>query len=309
MAFASGAGTRVAFTPETAFGVTPATPVFQEMRVTTTGLKATKQTGVTKELSALRDVRDIPLLGIDAAGDIPFELSYSSLDDIFAAALFGAWDNDKLKNSDKRQFFTIEETLDLGDGKKSYHRFPGSMISKLSLDIGAREAVKGSLSIMAGREEVGDAPLTGATYDPPNAEPVSTASANVAEITVTGFPPPVIKSLKLDIENALRARNAVGSLYSEEFGYGAFEVKGSMEAYFQSNDLYKAMIAHGTGSLSFVIGNAAGKKYRFTIPRFRFADGAKDLGGSDSDVMLSLPFQAILSPDDGCSLIIERAVT
>jgi hypothetical protein len=308
MAFASGAGTRLAYVPETVFGVVPSDPAFQEMRVTGSGLKSAKVTGVSKELSVLRDVKDITLLGIDASGDIPFEFSYGSMDDILAAALFGKWEGDILKNGSERQYFTIEETLDLGNGAKSYHRFPGSMISKLAMNIAAREVVSGTLSVKASREEVADAALTGSTYVPANTEPVSTASANVAELSFTGFDPPLVKSFTLEIDNSLRDRTAVGSLYSEEFGFGALEVKGTMEAYFQDNKLYKEMLAHGTGSFSFDIGNASGKKYKFTIPRFRFADGSKNLNGSDSDVMLSLPWQGILSPDDGCTLIIERGI-
>jgi len=308
MAFASGAGTRVAFVSETVFGETPENPDFQELRVTSSGLRTTKATGVSKELSGLRDVKDITLLGIDCAGDIPFELSHGSFDDFMSAALFGAWQSDALKNGSERQSFTIEETLDLGGGVSSFHRFPGSMINKMSLSISSRETVNGSFGIMAVREEVEDDVITGATYAAANGEPVSTASANGAELAVTGFPAPLVKSLSLDIDNGLRTRPVVGSLYSEEFGYGAFSVTGTMEAYFQTNALYKAVLAHGTGALSFVVGNAAGKKYRFTLPRLRFADGSKVISGSDADVMVTIPFQGILSPVDGCTLKIERGV-
>lgn len=309
MPFASGAGTRVAYVAETEFGVTPPTPAFQEMRVTSSGLKTTKATGVSKELSALRDVMDVTLLGIDSAGDLSFELSYGSFDDLMAAALFGEWDADVLKNGSVRQSFTVEETLDLGDGVKSYHRFPGTMINKMALKVASRETFSGSFSVMSVREEVEDDVITGATYADANTEPVSTASANVAALTITGFPPPLVKSLTCDVDNALRTRTVVGSLYSEEFGYGSFSVAGTIEAYFQTNAAYKAALEHGTASLSFVVGNAPGKKYRFTIPRLRFADSSKTIGGSDSDVMVSLPYQGILSAADGCTLKIERGVT
>jgi len=46
MAIANGSGSRIAFVAETAYGTTPATPVFKVLRVTGGGMRTDKTTVV-----------------------------------------------------------------------------------------------------------------------------------------------------------------------------------------------------------------------------------------------------------------------
>lgn len=309
MAFASGSGVRVAFVPETQFGVTPTSPSFKTFRATGGNLRTTKATGTSNERRPDRNVVDEFMLGKDVTGSYQAEMTYGSFDEIWAALLFGDWTSNVLKNGVVRKSFTFEDSRRLGSAE-SLSQFRGVMINSAAITIGARAAVTISMDMMGIEEKLLTAPVSGATYADPLTTPVSTASANVAQFLVAGVTPaPKVSSLTLNITNNLRTRPEVGSPLSNEFGEGRCDVSGTMECYFQSNDLYQKVLDHGSGSLSFVIGNAEGQRYRVTLGKIIFGDGEVTSGDNDSDVMVSIPFRAVLNPADACTIKLERAVS
>lgn len=309
MAFASGSGVRVAAVAETAFGTTPATPSFKTLRTTSGGLRTQKSTDTSKERQADRNVRDEFQLGQDVNGSYDFELTYGgAFDDILASALMGAWSTNVLKNGILPTSYTFEETYELG-ATDVFRRFAGCMVNTLNLSVGARAAVTGSFAMMGRMEALAEAIVTGATYAVPSSTPVSTASANVASLAVAALnPAPKVRNLSLQLSNNLRTRPVIGSLYSEEFGAGRFDVTGTLEAYFENKTLYEQVLAHGGGALSLIIGNTTGNKYRLTVPKIILGDGNVTAGGNDDDVMASVPFRAVFDTTEACTLKIERAV-
>ena len=309
MPFASGSGVRVAAVAETEFGTTPATPSFKTLRATSGGLRTTKATGTSNERQPDRNVRDEFMLGQDVSGSYDLELTYGgAFDDILEAALFGSWATNVLKNGTTPKSFTFEETYELG-ATDTFRRFSGGMINTLSLSIGSRAAVTGSFGVMAQKEAVAEAIVTGATYAATSTTPVSTASANVASLTISAVnPAPKVRSLSLQLSNNLRARPVVGNLYSEEFGAGRFDVTATLDAYFESKALYESVLSHGSAALSFTIGNTTSNKYQFTLPKVIFGDGNVTAGGNDDDIMVSLPLRAVYDSTEACTLKITRAV-
>jgi hypothetical protein len=307
MAFASGSGVRVAAIAEATFGTTPTTPAFETLRTTNGGLRTNKSTGTSNERQADRNVRDEFELGQDVTGSYDFELTYGTFDTILEALLFSSWSTDVLVNGITPKSLTIEETYELG-ATDTFRRFTGCMVNTMSLSIGSRAAVTGSFSVMGKQETLATAIVSGATYADPSETPVSTASANVATLVVGDLnPQPVVRNVQLQVSNNLRTRPAVGTKYSAEFGAGRFDVTGTLEAYFQSNALYAEVLAHGLADLSFVVGNATGDKYQFDIGKLRLGDGNVTAGGTDDDIMVSIPFRGLLN-DDGNTLKITREV-
>lgn len=306
MAFANGSGRRVAYIAESAFGVTPATPVFKTLRVTGNGPRTNKTTGTSDELQADRNVRDEFELGQDVAGAYDFELSYGTFDDFLEAVAQGTWSSNILKNASTPKSFTVEETLEMG-ATDSFSRFTGVMANSISLSIASRAKVSGSLNIMGKQESLATAIISGATYTAPNTEPIWTASAHVADLTIAGETPKV-RSLSIEMTNNLRTRPVVGSKFSEEFGSGRFEVTGTIEAYFESNALYQSVLDHGSGELEFTIGTTTLKKYTILLPKIIFGNGERRAGGNDDDVMVSIPFRAVYGSSDAATIVVTRAV-
>lgn len=308
MAFASGSEVRRAYVAESAWGTTPATPTFKVLRTTGGNIRNNKTTKKSNEIQADRNVRDEFMTALGASGSYNFELSYGSLDDILEAALAGTWATDVLKNGVTRKYFTFEETLELG-ATDSFSRFTGGMISSLALDITAESEITGSFSVMAKQEALATAIVTGATYTAPNDNPIMVAGVSVGGLAVAGLSPvPKLRKVSLNIENNLRKRPTINSLYSEEFGWGFLDVTGSFEAYFESNALYQAVLDHGGGALSITLGQDADEKYTIDLPAVRFLDGERQVGGNEDDVMVNVPFRARYDAGDAASIVITRAV-
>lgn len=308
MSFGSGAGTRVAYVAQAAFDALPATPVFKVARLTRADMRTNKSTGINDELRPDRDVLDEYLLGLDPAGSYDFKLSYASFDDFMAGALESDWATNVLKNGIVPKWFGLEETVELG-ATDAFNRFIGSQVNTLSLDITARQEVRGVVNFMA-REEVTDtAIITGATYTPANSNKILTASADVGVLQVGALDPaPKIRSINFQFNNNLRTRPVVGGLLTEEFGHGRFDCTGRFTAYFETNDLYAAALAHETAAISVTIGSVTGEKYTFLFPRAQLLNGARQVGGNDTDIMVEVPFRATRDATEGCSVKITRAV-
>lgn len=306
MAFASGSEVRVAYVAETSFGVTPATPSFKNARVTSGGLRTNKKTGTSDERRADRNVSDVFLLSLGAGGSYAAELTYASFDDWIEALLCGTWTSNVLKNGTVRRSFTVEETYELG-ATDSFSRFTGAVLDSGSLGLKAGGKAELDFSFLAKVETQAAAIVTGATYAAANTKPVMTAPRSVAALTVAGDTIKVM-SLSIEMKNNLRERPEVGSLYSNEFGVGRFEVTGTIEAYFESSDLYQSVLDHDSGALAFTIGDTTAEKYSVLLPKIIFGDGNKTAGGNDDDVMVSIPFQGVFDTTEAASIKITRAV-
>lgn len=308
MAFASSSEARIAYVAEATFGTTPATPTFKILRVTGGGLRSNKATVTSSELRADGNVADEMMVGVDVSGTYPVEVSYSTLDDMLEAALMGTWTTNVLKNGMALKSFTFEETLELG-ATDSFSRFPGCCVNTFELTLNSRAEILASFALMGQKEILATAIVSGATYTAANTEPVMTSGVSVASLTVGSISPaPTVRALSLSVGRNLRTRPALTSLYTAEFGKGRCDVTGTLEAYFESNALYQAVLDHGGGSISFTVGNTANKKYTVLIPNARFLDGSRAIAGNDADVMVSIPFRGIYDATEGCSIKITRAV-
>lgn len=307
MPFASGAEVRVAYVAEATFGTVPATPAFKTVRATNGGLRTTKATGTSDERRADRNVSDEYMLGKDSAGSYDFELSYGTFDDFFEAALGGTWTTNVLKNGVTKKSFTIEETIELG-ATDAFSRFRGAMVNGFTLDITAREAITGSMDIMAVEEQLATAIVTGATYAAATTSPVLTASAHVGTVTFGAFASPKIRRISLDVTNNLRTRPTIGTLFSQEFGTGRFDVTGTIECYFEDQAIYTAVMNHDTAAISVTVGATTANKYTILIPKAQLGDGDRVIGGTDDDIMVAIPFRGVFDTATAASLQITRAV-
>jgi len=308
--FASGSETRIAYIPEVTFGTTPATPAFNVLRATQSTLRPNKNTVQSEEIRADRNVADLIKTGESVSGELAGELSYGSWDDLLAAALCSDWTTNVLKNGVAQKFFTLEETYELG-ATNVFSRFTGCMLDRLQMSIVARQIVTLRATVMGRANALDDAIITGATYNAANTNAVQAAPSGVAALSLSdggGAIAAKIRSINLDIANNLRERPVIDSLYSEEMGKGRHVVTGTIEAYFQSKDLMQKVLDHGTGVLSMTLGTVTAEKYTILLPKIRFGEGAIGQRDNNSDVMQTIPFQAIYDTAEACSIKITRAV-
>lgn len=78
---------------ETTFGTTPATPAFEELRVTEANPSFQPNTVTSNEIRSDRQVTDLILVGAEAGGPLGLEVSHGALDTIIEGAMFSSWVN------------------------------------------------------------------------------------------------------------------------------------------------------------------------------------------------------------------------
>lgn len=307
--FADGSTTRLAYVVEATPGVTPAEPEFQNLRFTGESLNHSRENITSDEIRPDRNTPDLTQVGGQAGGGVDFELSYETFDDFMAGALQSAWDTDVIKNAVTRKYFTLEKTFRVGPTER-FARFTGMEVDSFAITATARQQITGSLSFLGRGGGVGDAIITGATYLPSNSKPVENGASGFGGITMQGLTEtPVLMSAGFTLNNNLRARPQLGSVDLAGTGSGRCEVTGTLEAYFDTWDLYQRFLDGESSSLSFTVGLVSGEKYTFAFPNIKFETGEIVAGGNDQDVMASMSWRALLDQTEQASIKITRGVT
>lgn len=303
---ANASDTRLSIVPEAAWGVTPTTPAFQNIRFTSEGLTPNKETTRSQEIRPDRNVTDEIMVGRSVSGNMDFELSYGTFDDLLESLFHAEWDAEDdiiINGANIGQSFTAERTLKLNDGSSHYSRFTGLVVNSMSLAISAGSLVTGSFDVMGKFGGAGTSAIAGATYADAPQSRVINAATHFAGLTLTGGDlggeTPLIQSINLNMTNNLRAQTAVGSIDNVGMGAGQFEVTGSIEAYFRPG-LLQAFLDHEDLGLEFTLGTEAGSRYKFEIPTLVLTGApGGNATGNDSDVMSTADFTGVLDRTSG----------
>lgn len=297
--------TRLAYIAEATYGTTPATPTFQIQRFTAEGLNANRESVVSNEIRADRNVTDLIQVSQNAGGNVDFELSYGSFDDWLESLMFSTWSTNVLKNGITQKSFTIEKTFENGTTDQ-YHRFTGCVANTLSLAIQAGQVVTGSFGFLAKGISIAQAAIAGSSYGAANTNQVINAATHFADLALTGVTGPELTALNINITNNLRQQQVIGSLDSRGISTGRFEVTGDLMAYFESEELYDLFLAGTASDLTFTLTDPDGNEYEFVIGNLKFETGRVVAGGNDQDVMVEMTFRGLYDTSDAATLKITR---
>lgn len=295
---------RLSLVEESVWGETPASPAFTNFRLTGENLQPGKETVTTSEIRSDRNVSETLMVAQSAAGNIDFEVSYGTLDDLFKSALFSDWAGspaNTMINGVDDTAFTVERRTPLAGGGFSYDWFTGLIVNTMSLNIQSRQIVTGSMAFMGRRMLTGSSAPSGATYADANQSRIMTAATSVGSLEIAGLSPaPRIRNLTLEINNNLRVQDEIGNLYNAGLAPGDFMLTGTLEAYFSTGALAQAYLDHDDIGLSFLLGDDPGSRYRFRVPTIKLTgDLGKNAGSKDADVMLTLSWEANLDRTSG----------
>lgn len=305
---ASSARVRAAYIAEVTPGTTPSTPAFQIMRVTGAGIRTNKKTAAIRELRTDANVMAEVQQSQHATAAYQFALSYGSFDDIIAAALRSTWSTNVVKNGTTLASFTFEEMGD-NNGTNTYSRLTYGLIDTFSLDVPAEGNITGSFGVIGQKEALATSAIASATYTATNTKTPMASGLSAGSLSVASLSTPKVHRVTLDIKNGVRPRFVIDSLYPDSFGHDLMDVTGTIEVYFVDNTAYQKVLDHGGGSLAVTLGSVTGEKYTISLPTITFLDGARQVGGTSNDVMVSIPFRATGSDNSSNpSIQITRAV-
>lgn len=211
----------------------------------------------------------------------------------------------RVSNGVTQRSFTLErEHADVDQ----FFAFRGMTANKMSIEFQSGNLVSGSFDFM-GKDSVRDddsmlpgTPVASKTFGIANAvNGVGNLLENGAPLTGT-----YIMSLSLNVDNALRAQEAIGTLGAVSVAAGTIAVTGSVEVYLADGVMYDKFVNNTATSLVWSVRDGSGNGYVFTIPKLKFSSNKVNAGGMNQDVMLSMEYTGILDPTTGKTIIIDR---
>jgi hypothetical protein len=183
--------------------------------------------------------------------------------------------------------------------------FRGMRVGNMNFQLTAQEIITGAITFMGKTAALAQTTVAGSSYqaDPTD---VLTASANVGSIVKDGSTfSGALRSISLEIENNLRAQNQIGSTEAAGIGYGFLDVTGTIEAYFENEQLYEDLIDHDTVSLGWRMFDNDGNTYLVTLPKIYFTTGDPTAPGGNDDVILPLEYTAVRDATTDCMIQID----
>lgn len=307
MTFASGLQRDVAIVDETIFGVMPATPAFSYMRVLEgSGMNATAQTELIRQLSQHANPVDLVRLGADSSGSYKLVPCYGgAFESILLAAIRQttfttniAWNGRASLPKEFEEKITGTAT--------NYLRYGGVEVESLEISVAARGLMETTVNVQGQDATLATAIVSGATYTAVNSEEYYNA-LGVSGIAIQSLSPvPSVRSLTVSIKHALTPIHTVGSLYRVGNAFDQIEVTGTIETLFEDNAALTAFLNHTSGALTFTVGTVTTKKYRFTFPKVYFQEGTVSQAGA-GPVLVTLGYTAVYDGANG-TVKIEKAI-
>lgn len=316
---------RLAFVRETTPGVTPATPPYLVARITSEGLNYNPTTTLSNELNPARQVTDVIVSGGSSGGDVAFEMSRNDwFEEMLSAVLGNEWDAtlaDRLEVGPILKTYTIEKrfTLDAGASVYDYHRIVEAAVDAMQLTFTPGGPNTGSVTILGSTYSREDAEIVGSTYAAPGTKPVMIGS-DVFPITVTVDGTPYtgwcLSTLTVNFKNNGRAIECLGTVGAAEVVLGRFEceITGQIFINNATKELMDAFLQGQEIAFAFSAADSLGNTYAFDFPRIRVATAQQVAGGTNTDVVLAVTLQALVTTTgavptvDSC-VVITRAPT
>lgn len=256
--------------------------------------ETTAPTSTEITLSALTPLAGVGLLAPGVAG---FKLSSSTV----------------INGQDKPSFTLEWDQTDIGQ----FLHYTGMRPNTLSLEFAVGSIITGSFNFMGQGHDITQAsilPKDAGDWIASQDGEVMNSVTDMGMIAVGGQNllaggTSFIRNISLEISNNLRGQKALGVFGNAGVGYGEFAVSGSMEVYFQDEDLYKQALEGTNTTLAFGVADFTGAGYLIELDKIRFNNASMNPGGKDGDMMVSLPIEAFYRTDLQRGIRITRAVS
>ena len=231
---------------------------------------------------------------------------------LISAAMAGArLTSSELVNGNARSSFTFEwEQTDIGQ----FLQYRGMRPNTMSLDLKVGSIITGSFGFFGQSHDITQATTLPGTPIASQDGDVMNAVTDMGMIAVGGVNllaggTSFVSGMTFNVNNNLRGQKALGVFGNVGVGYGELAISGTVECYFQSHELYKQALDGINTSIAFGMADGNGGGYLIENEKVRWGSAAINYGGKDSDVMVSLPFDAFYSDALGRGIRVTRAVS
>jgi hypothetical protein len=216
---------------------------------------------------------------------------------------------ERLVNGTTRKSFTVEEEFS-DHSPVTYQYLRGMVPDTYSLNAASQEVVTETIGFLGLNAVFQDSSrLASATTLASRTNSVVNASSNVGRIALGGAAvvgSNFVTELVLEVANGLREKRAIGTLSSVDLGRGRFEVTGSLNTYFDNKTTAQAVVNNTKTSIDFRFADDASHVYLWDLPRVKFSEGAPEVAGINTDVVLNPGFQAFMHETLGYTAKLTR---
>lgn len=191
-----------------------------------------------------------------------------------------------------------------------YNTLTGNKFADMSLDFKPGAILTGKFGLSGFKGVMSTTQLAGASFIDAATDVPMNGVNNVTSFKENGVTSvESYKSIKVDINNSVRALDAIGSLGPTAIALGTFVVTGSFEIYFSTLVMYNRFTANASMALEFKAQDDTGSYYTFKLPAVKVETATVTSQNQDQDIVASCTFRAIYDPVTNCTMQIDRSYT
>lgn len=188
----------------------------------------------------------------------------------------------------EKQFLSLTTPL--------YQGFTGMVVNEMGLSMEARAIARATFG-MLGAQGLNPATSTNGDGSPtsPSTNGILNTSSNIGGLLWSGAALAAnLMSFDMTLNNNMRDRPVISSLFTLEHGKGTIDLTGTLTAYFEDETLLDAFINHSSASLLMPYQDAAGNGMSVFLPNIKFPNGNPVVEGINTDLMVPLEYQALV---------------
>ncbi len=289
----------VKYVVEGTYGVTPTDSAnWKYLRITGENLTAEPVTEESEELPGTqKGVVDVINNGQTVAGDIPFEYSAVTFDDMIEAALGGTWTADVLEDGNTERSFSIEKNY---PDISQFIAYKGKVVNAFSLSMQKKSKISGSVGFSGAQAVTSGTSLVGAgSVAAVNEKPIFRTGATITGVeiddTAIGTLGVRLHGMDLSVAIGTEPEETVDSNYASGVSTNDLKITISISAYFDNLEIYNRIINTTAFKLEFTINDADGNSYAFVFPRCKFLSGTPD--GASKGGAINISGEAVATAD------------
>jgi len=181
----------------------------------------------------------------------------------------------------------------------------GMCVNTMGFNITAGQILTMSCGLMGQKEASAAATIGNGSYTSAPTNDVMSATNDVQAILLdlSSFD---ITQASINLNNNLRTRTKVASLYPISIGSGTLNISGTMNAYFTSNTIVDKCLNFTSVRLAFIAKDASSNTYIIELPEVKITNAKRNAPAQNQDVMAELTFNCAMHPTEGIMIRVVK---
>lgn len=207
----------------------------------------------------------------------------------------------RLKNGTTQKSYTVEVGHSDMTGSDKFEVYTGMVPDRMRLTIADGQMTQGAFNFVGKRlSETRATTIDGSAALAPTTQVMNCVDhVPTFRISSTNYE---ATEISFEVNNASAARTVIGTLGSKSVRSGSFQVTGTLRTYLDDYTEFEKVVNDTESSLVVACRDAAGKAYAFVFPRIKYSQVEAPVTGQDTDVFVTLQWQAVYDSGANCTM-------